>query len=154
MLIFMKHFKTYFILLFLLVFFNTSNAQVPQFKKIVDSLRVDVYNRVMELNTEEQKNFWEIHNQMQTELDAITLERMKARVKVNRASKQNNLNKEQILQQLNTVFDLQDKETDIKRKYYPKILETIPAEKAILMLKAEKEFKKLMLEKLKNARNR
>jgi hypothetical protein len=152
----MNHYKLlkYIVLAFVFVAFVPAKAQVPQYKKIVDSLRQDVYNRVMNLNDAEKKAFWEIHNKMQAELDDITLERMRARVQLNRQSKKDGVKKEEVLTMMNKVFDLQDKENNIKRTYYPQILDAIPTEKAILMPKAEREFKKQMLEKLKKARNR
>lgn len=156
MLISMNHYKLlkYIVLAFVFVAFLPAKAQVPQYKKIVDSLRQDVYNRVMNLNDAEKKAFWEIHNKMQAELDAITLERMRARVQLNRQSKKDGVKKEEVLTMMNKVFDLQDKENSIKRTYYPQILDVIPTEKAILMPKAEREFKKQMLEKLKKTKNR
>ena len=152
----MNHYKLlkYIVLAFVFVAFLPAKAQVPQYKKIVDSLRQDVYNRVMNLNDAEKKAFWEIHNKMQAELDAITLERMRARVQLNRQSKKDGVKKEEVLTMMNKVFDLQDKENSIKRTYYPQILDVIPTEKAILMPKAEREFKKQMLEKLKKTKNR
>jgi hypothetical protein len=116
-------------------------------KDEVNTLRRNVYTRVLSLSDAESKKFWPMFDKMQAELDALRAEAMKQRRNV--AQNYASMSDAEMEKAINSMLDLEQKELDVKKKYYKEFRSAIPVKKIALLPKAEREFKKELLLKIK-----
>jgi len=131
---------------FLLLLFCTliqGFAQESNPPQQVQTVRKDVYTRVLNLNADEASRFWPVFDEMQAKLNEIS---KKTRIeRLNISENYNKLTDAQMERALDNLFDLQQQSLDIQKKYYQKFKKVLPIKKAALMPKAKREFEKELL---------
>jgi len=109
----------------------------------VQTIRKEIYTRVLNLNTDEASRFWPVFNEMQAKLNEIN---KKTRIeRQNISQNYNTLTDAQMERALDNMQDLQQQSLDIQKKYYQKFKKVIPIKKVALMPKAKREFEKELL---------
>lgn len=120
-------------------------------KDEVNTLRKNVYTRVLSLSDAEAQKFWPMFDKMQAEVDALRTDAMKQRRNV--AQNYATMSDADMEKAINRMLDIEQKELDIKKKYYKEFKGAIPVKKVALIPKAEREFKKELLLKIKTSRD-
>ena len=119
-------------------------------RKQVEQLRKNVYARVLILSDEEAKAFWPVFDQMQNELESIQQEERKIRRSIH--DNYSSLTDADIEKATLRLFELEEKAVATKRKYFYEFKKVLPMKKIALIPKAEREFKKELLQKYKGQR--
>ena len=120
------------------------------FEKKYHSQKVAYLTTEMDLSPEESAAFWPLYNAHEKEASIIKDEMKSYRREV--AQKEGVLSEEEALAALKSFQENMGKMHQIEILYQNKYLEVIPATKVILMLKAEKEFRRDLLRELGNKR--
>lgn len=119
-------------------------AQVAQQR--LKAYRAAIFTEVLQLTEDESKAFWPIYNEFDGEREAIKKEQRAIRKKLEFTEE---ANAQQLIDQM---FDLEEKEIQIKRKYFEKFLNVLPTKKVLAIPKAEQQFRKALLERLQDRR--
>jgi hypothetical protein len=137
------------ILILLFSFQIHSPAQEAQ--QQVQTIRKNVYTRVLSLTDDEAKKFWPVFDEMQAKINEI---KKKAKIeRLNIAENYSKLTDQQMERALDNLLALEQEALDIKKKYYQKFKKVIPIKKVALLPKADREFKKELLKIIKGYRD-
>lgn len=116
----------------------------------IESYKISFITQKLDLTPEEAQKFWPVYNNFQKELDALQAERKK-QWKDNKEDFAS-LSDQQIDNVLNEQLEYEQKELDIKKKYHQQFKKVLPVRKVALLYQSEREFRRLLLEKLKEHR--
>jgi hypothetical protein len=133
---------------FILTFTYTRSASAQEGEKI-KSLRIATYTDVLKLTPQEAKVFWPVFEEYQKKLKDI---QMQEKIERNQAVKNWNLltdTEASVL--LDKMIEFEQKQVDLKKQYIDEFKKVLPVKKVLLLRKAELQFKKALLEKIKNA---
>ena len=115
----------------------------------IRSLRIAVYTDVLKLTPQEAKLFWPVFEEYQKKSSEIKILEKRER---NQAAKNISLLTDaEAIAVLNKMMDYEQKQLDLKKQYIEEFKKVIPIKKVLLLQKAELQFKKALLEKIKNA---
>jgi sulfur relay (sulfurtransferase) DsrC/TusE family protein len=119
----------------------------PEVKAQLDQLRKDTYTRVLSLSDAEAQKFWPVFDKMQEEIKAVRKDAQSVRkdIKNNSAT----LSDADMDKKINQLLDDEQKLLNIKRNYYAEFKKVLPIKKVALLPEAEREFKKALLDKIK-----
>jgi hypothetical protein len=115
-------------------------------KEQIEALRVAVITHELKLTPSEAQVFWPIYNEWQDKLKTIKQKRKEQKIAI---AKPEQLSDKELENILNTEYQLKIKEAELYKEYIEKIKKVLPLQKTILILKAEEEFKKELIMKLK-----
>lgn len=121
-------------------------AQVPaagQRKDKIEAMRNAYITSQMNLTADEAQKFWPIYNEYHAEI--VNLDNP---VK-NMGKPIDQLTEAEAKQLIYKELDLEAQKNTITKKYVERFLQVISAKKLILLRRAEREFKKIMIEQLK-----
>lgn len=115
----------------------------------IKSLRIATYTDVLKLSPQEAKLFWPVFEEYQTKTNDLKRSEKK---ELNQAAKNFNLLTDtEASSLLDKMMDYEQKQVDLKKQYIEEFKKIMPVKKVLLMKKAELQFKKALLEKIKNA---
>lgn len=140
---------TYIGVTILIILGSFSRGAFAQEGEKIKSLRIAIYTDVLKLSPQEAKLFWPVYEEYQSKLKDIKSEEKRER---NQAVKNWSLLTDaeaDVL--LNKMIAFEQKQIDLKKQYIEEFKKVIPAKKVLLLTKAELQFKKALLEKIKNA---
>lgn len=117
------------------------NHPKPDFKKI-KTLKVAFFTEHLELTSSEAEIFWPIYNMYE-----------KSRMNLGRTEYQefysklwnNNFTEEEASRLLNKYLEIEEKEEELDKAFLKKMKKLLSAKKTLLLIKAEKEFKKQLI---------
>lgn len=119
-----------------------------EMKGEIEKIRKNVYARVLILSDEEAKNFWPVFEKMQKEVQAVRIE-MKKQGKY-MMENYGTLSDDELDKGMQKMLAYEQQLVDIRKKYYPEFKKVLPMKKVVLLQKAEKEFKKELLQKYRD----
>ena len=117
----------------------------------VKAMKIAYITGSVDLTPAEADKFWPLYNEYQAkreELNKAYREKMKA----NRDVKPENLTEQQAEAMIDATLDNDQKQLDLKKEYAVKFKAILGARKLVALYKAEKEFNKLLLDKLKDSK--
>lgn len=145
----MKHLKT--LLFACLLFPVVANAQRPD-REEIESLRVAIFTKHMDLSTEESKTFWPVYNNFREEMNKLHLER---RERISKLKKEiAGLGNEEVAKLVEEEVSYQLKEAMLIRTYNERFKKILPIKKVAKLYTAEDAFKRELLDRLRERRNR
>ncbi len=124
----------------------SQEEDVPGGEK-VEALRVSVYTYTLALTSDEAKVFWPVYNKYQLELKEIKKEEKKLKKKV--YENMGTMTDKELTEAIDKLLGFEEQEIQLKKKYTEEFKKVLPIRKVILLPKAELEFKKLLLSKIK-----
>lgn len=140
--------RTYFILL-LLTAFSLSGFSQKSTKDDIDALRVTVMNKVMGLTTDEAGKFWPVYNDYLQKKDNLRkTHRQALKAKYPNLDK---LSDEEANALIESEMGYKQKDLDLQKEMIRKVKTVIPPKKAALLFKAEEEFRKVLITKVKES---
>ena len=133
----------------ILLSFNLK-AQPREEPEKVKSLRIAIYTEVLELTTTEAEKFWPLFNEFNETMREKkgNLLKLKARLAEDRLE----LTEKEIEKKLDEIFDIEVEIATMQRDYMKKMMKVIPASKVVLIPKADTEFKKALLDQIRQKR--
>jgi len=130
--------------------FAQDDEVIPRGEK-VEALRISIYTYVLQLTPDEAKVFWPVFNKYEVELQNIKKETKRQRFEY--MQNLSTMSDKEIEAAVYKLLDLEEQQTQLKKKYVEEFKKVIPMRKIILLPKAELEFKKALLNKLREQRN-
>jgi Spy/CpxP family protein refolding chaperone len=134
-------------------------AQVSKAKREkIKELKIAFLTEKMQLTSDEAAKFWPVYNAFEQKKHD---QKRYYRSKVNEVfgiSKNEPVNidkytNEQIQQVLELQLQMHEKQLQLEKEYYAALKEILPVKKIFLLHQAEKEFKKKMLQEIKNSKD-
>jgi len=127
------------------------HAQGPGRERI-KSLKVAFITERVGLTSEEAQQFWPIYNEHEETLEHMRRkERMELHADISRAQDLSTNESEKLLDNL---FALQFEKQKAERDFLSKLRTVIPAKKVLLLVKAEEDFKRQMIQQFRKRRGR
>jgi hypothetical protein len=120
-----------------------NGKQSQNSKDKIESYRIAFITKRLNLTPEEAKVFWPVYNKYTEELETL---------RKNRVDFDNidftNLSAEDADKKGKEIFAFRQSELDLQKKYYSEFKKVIPAQKVLLLMKAENDFKRQLVRML------
>jgi len=142
-----KLYKHFFLLSFLVFFIFNSYSQTDAKREKIDALRASFINKKVNFSTKETEAFWPLYNEMNDKLDAA---RKTFRQKYNANTNYNFETDKEAEDYLNAELNLKQKEYEINKDYYDRFKKILPVKKVAAVRRAEEDFKKEIINSIKN----
>ena len=136
-------------ILSLLLFSPTLQAQPGQRANRVQAIKVGFITERLELSSTQAVAFWPVYNDYEMELRE-SRKAFRQKYKDGNADR----NETEAGQYIEDNLDFQEKTLELRRKYKDKLLKTISAQQLAELYEAERDFKKLLLQQLRERRGR
>ena len=116
----------------------------------IETLKIGFITKELNLTAAEAEKFWPVYNEMEAKMKEI---RQSSR-KINRELKEgeDKISNEDARKKLNTLFDNDQKELDLKKEYSEKFIKIIGEKRTLKLLSLEHEFRRVLLDRLKEHR--
>ena len=125
------------------------HAQGPVRDRI-KTLKVAFITERVGLTSEEAQQFWPIYNEHEDNLEEIRRkERAELEVNIARAQDLSNTDSERLLDRL---LELQFEKQKVDQDFLSRLRTVIPAKKVLLLVKAEEDFKRQMIQEFRKRR--
>ncbi len=121
-----------------------------QRKEKIDAMKIGFLTNHLDLTTDEAKAFWPVYNKYEDELDQLIKNRRE-----NILSDQTNfdsMSDAQLEKLVDSEIIFHQSELDIQKKYHPQFKKVLPMKKVAKLYRAEEEFKKKLLEMIREKR--
>lgn len=116
----------------------------------IEALKVGFITKELNLTSAEAEKFWPLYNEMEDKMKEI---RQSCR-KINHEMRdsEDKISNEDAKKKLNTLFENDQKELDLKKEYSEKFIKIIGEKRTLKLLSLEHEFRRVLLERLKDRR--
>ena len=119
-------------------------------KENIESMKIAFLTRRLDLNPEEAKKFWPVYNGFTDETKKLRNDR-KDRMRDAREDF-DKMNDKDVEKLIDSEVIFRQQELDIVKKYHGQFKEVLPMKKVALLYKAEEDFKKELIERIKDRR--
>jgi len=119
---------------------QTNNSTPAEKKAKLDAWHTAFLTSEMQLTTEEAQKFWPIYNEYKAEMEKLE-KPVKA---IGKTIEQ--MSDAELRQMIYKELDNEQQRVNMKKKYVDRFLTILPAIKIVRLKKAEREFKKMVLE--------
>jgi Spy/CpxP family protein refolding chaperone len=144
--------KKYFLSIFMLFFMSIAVISAQRHrseghdrKEKVESLRIAYISEKLDLTPEEAQRFWPVYNQFRDQQKAIVRE---ARADKNLSE----MSAAEADAQVNKNLEREEKMLALRKDFHKKLKGVIPSEKIVRLQNIEQDFKKEVLERVKERR--
>lgn len=144
--------KPIIFLLITLFFVKLSFGQGTSDEESYESARVGIYTKVLDLTPDEAKKFWPVFNQFSFEMKKIKDEQRN--YQKDAMARYSSLTDAEIEKLINQSYILDEKQIALKKRYTEDFKKVISLKKIILLPKAEMEYKRSLIKRLKNGGDR
>ena len=147
-------FFTVIIALMVLVPFNgksqTKRQQFQDKKKEIDIKKIGFITERLALTTEEAQAFWPVYNDFQTKKENC----MKENINLKKDEKVDldKLSDKELTDMADAEIAREKKMLDIRVEFHENVKKVLPPKKVVLLYQAEKDFKKVLLNDIKEER--
>lgn len=141
-----SNFKHIFSMLVLILFINTTFAQVDSKKDKIDALRAAFISKKVNFTTQETQSFWPLYNEMN---DKLNIARKTFRLQYNNKTNYDFATDKEAEAYLAAELNLKQKEFEIYKDYYEKFKKILPVKKVAAVRRAEDDFKKEIIKTIK-----
>lgn len=117
----------------------------------IEALKVGFITKELNLTSVEAEKFWPVYNEMEAKMKEI---RQSCR-KINHELRESEdkISNEDAKKKLNTLFENDQKELDLKKEYSEKYIKIIGEKRTLKLLSLEHEFRRVLLERLKDRKD-
>lgn len=127
---------------------HSIQAQKGEWREKIESQKIAFITKKLDLGPKEAQDFWPLYNEHQeTKKKMLNGER---RIKTDYEQLSEEEARAEIDRRLQTRYELQQLNADYTRRY----LDVIPAKKVLALERAEREFRKEMLQRIRRGKNR
>jgi hypothetical protein len=149
------------LILFVLMFFSTqfvmgqaagnNNTKMQDKKEKVEAMKVAYLTDKLSLTSADAEKFWPVYNEFQDKKDALQ-KTYRQKVRIVKDQMAANLTDAQADDVISANLQQDQDLLDLKKEYVPKFKKLIGSKKVVLLFTSEKDFNKLLLEKLKESK--
>lgn len=119
-------------------------------KEELESMKVAFLTKKLELTPDEAKKFWPVYNQAGNELDKLREARMKQHREIR--DRKDQLTDKDYEKMVDNEIIYRQQELDIMKKYSSQYKQILPMRKVAMLYRAEEEFKKELLQRMREKR--
>ncbi|WP_343604497.1 hypothetical protein [Fluviicola sp.] len=116
----------------------------------IEALKVGFITKELSLTASEAEKFWPVYNEMESKMKEIRQSSRKINMELK--DSEDKLSNDDAKKKLNTLFENEQKELDIKKEYSEKFIKIIGEKRTLKLLSLEHEFRRVLLERLKDRR--
>lgn len=116
----------------------------------IEALKVGFITKELNLTSTEAEKFWPLYNEMEGKMKEIRQTCRKINHDVR--DSEDKISNEDAKKKLNTLFENEQKELDLKKEYSEKFIKIIGEKRTLKLLSLEHEFRRVLLERLKDRR--
>ncbi|MEA3496488.1 MAG: hypothetical protein U9R42_10675 [Bacteroidota bacterium] len=116
----------------------------------IQSLRIAVFTEVLNLTPAEAQVFWPLYNEYSQKIRDIELTKKEKNLEIRK--NYNSMTEKDFDKVIDEYLNIERKKLDISEIYYDKMKKVIPVKKVFLIPKAERQFKRKLLEIIKERR--
>ncbi len=128
---------------------GTPNPKVQDKKEKVDAMKVAFLSDKLNLTPVEAEKFWPLYNEFKDRREALR-KANNPKLKALKDIKAENLTEDQADELINSELTQEQNLLDLKKEYYPKFKKVIGSKKVVALFMAEKDFNKVLLDRLKD----
>jgi hypothetical protein len=139
--------KKYFFLILLLMPAHSWAQRPPKADEKIESLKIGFLTERLKLTPEEAKVFWPVYNQFQDELEKVRKQRREGLR--NMPEEISGMSDKEIEKIVDNEIGYRQGELDVLKKYHPQFKQVLPIRKVARLYKAEEDFKRRLLELIK-----
>lgn len=126
---------------------GAGDKPTPSGAERVKALKVAYITKALNLTSEEAEKFWPIYNEYSDKRDAVRAELNENRKKVKEQAE--TLTPEELMKLADQEMTLRQQDLDLQKEMHEKLKKVLPAKKLAMLYVAEEEFKKELLNMLK-----
>jgi len=112
----------------------------------IESYRIAFLTQKLSLTPEEAQRFWPVFNQFTAEMKTVKANRVSKRDMKNDIQNQSDKDFEKLV---HGEIAIRQQELDVVKKYHTQFKQVLPIKKVAILYRAEDEFKKELLEKIR-----
>ena len=146
----MKTIKYNFIALLLLLSFQLAAQNKRPVKERMESMKIGFLTDRLNLSPEEAKEFWPVYNKYSDELEALRKERRENIINTKQSIDE--MKDTEIEKIVDGEIIYRQNELEIIKKYHPQFKRILPIKKVGKLYRAEDDFKRRLLEMIKERR--
>lgn len=120
----------------------------PARNERMESLRIAYITEKLNLTPDEAQKFWPIYNEFRTKEEKIDPHR---NIKPNQLE---SLSDKELDELVEKNLKADEERVKLKREYYTKLKKAIPTRKIVMLQRLEKEFKRELLERIRDERRK
>jgi hypothetical protein len=137
--------------LLLLAFTATAQNKPQPVKDRVDAMKIGFITDRLNLTPEEAKAFWPVYNQYSEELENLRKNRRDNLI--NTQMNFDDMSDADVEKAVDSDIAFRQSELEILKKYHPQFKKILPIKKVAKLYKAEEDFKRKLLEMIKERRS-
>jgi Spy/CpxP family protein refolding chaperone len=132
---------------------NAQNNDKPNPKRLekIKSMHIAMLGSALNLDEATSQKFWPVYNAYTAERKAIRMQKKEANKVMDNREK---LSETEMTKAINTLANCNQQEVDLQKKYNTEFLKVISAKQLAAMYNAERNFKELLIERVRGAKNR
>jgi Spy/CpxP family protein refolding chaperone len=146
-----KNLTTLFVAILCVIATTTFAQRNPENMKKIKAMHIAMMSTALNLDEATSQKFWPVYNTFSSERKLI---RQEKRVAMQQMESRENATDAELQKAINTVTNCNLKEADLQKKYNTEFLKVISAKQLASMYNADKNFKEMLVERLKNGRNK
>ncbi len=131
------------LLLMILMISTTARSQHPRGEKL-QSARIALFTERLSLMPEEAERFWPVYNQISEQRMALRREG----IRLQRAADGDSLTNAQAQDRIKEYLDLKQRELALERAATEKLLTVLSPSQVLQLLRAERDFQRMMVRQL------
>lgn len=121
-------------------------AQAPK-KERVEALRIAYISERLQLTPEEAKLFWPVYTKLENEMKEL-----RKKHRMNDEEITESITEEEADKKLTELIAFKEAQLALAKKYQVELKKVIPATKVLLLYRAEEDFKKELLKRIRERR--
>ena len=127
------------------------SPQKTEKREEIESYRIAFLTQKLSLTPEEAQRFWPVFNQFTAEMKAVKANRVSNRDMKNDIQNQSDKDVEKMV---DGEIATRQQELDVVKKYHTQFKQVLPIKKVAILYRAENEFKKELLEKIRERKGK
>lgn len=116
----------------------------------VEAMKVGFLTQRLNLTPEEAKVFWPVYNKYQDELE--TLRKSRRENLINAKQNFDEMSEKDVEKTVDSELGFRQSELDLQKKYHGQFKQVLPIKKVAKLYKAEEDFKRELLDRIKENR--
>jgi Spy/CpxP family protein refolding chaperone len=134
----------------LLVMATSAFAQREKAKEEIKTMKIGFITQELSLTAEEAQKFWPVYNEFQEKTEKLRAEKREICKVTKSNSSIDSLSNAEVEKMVDKEIVLQEKELQLKKEFHAKIKTVLPIKKVAKLYRAEREFRKHILKKMKD----
>ena len=123
-------------------------GQKGKMKQQIEAARIALITEKLELTPAEAEKFWPVYNEFTSQRRALRMSFKEERSRMNAEQ----LSEDQRKEILQKEIDLKQKELNLEKEYSQKVLNVISTQQMMSLRTAERDFKRMLLERVQQSR--